>query len=153
MNIELSLVITLAVLMVAAVTDATSYHIPNLLTFPAIIVGLLLCRFPFSVESWIRVIWLAIFFALGTLHIMGMGDLKLCMAVLALRGIGETWRMLLAGAILLFMYCLVTQPDSTVYALKSLWRAFRYHIRQPDQPRPVYPFAIFLGLGYMINFI
>lgn len=82
-----TVLVTLVITMTAAVTDSRFGKIPNLLTFPAILLGLLYAFFRFG--PWIgfeRILLLALLFLLGTLSLVGMGDLKLMMAIGALNG-------------------------------------------------------------------
>lgn len=149
---DLSLAVTLAVLAAASCTDMHSYKIPNKVTFPAMAAGLLLCGFPFSARAYIRIAWMCLFFVIGSFRIMGMGDLKLCMAVTALRGIEETWPMMLAGSLILFLYCLFLDPEEAKRGLRDLYCMLKYRVR-PARTRRAYPFAVFLALGYGANFL
>lgn len=139
--------------MVAAVTDVLYLTVPNLITFPVMIAGLLLCGFPVTRESYIRLAWMFVFFVIGYFRIMGMGDLKLCMAVISLRGIGETWRMLLAAAVLMLLFCIVTDTHDTIINLKLTVKSFIYNTKFKCFSAALYPFAMFLALGYTINII
>ncbi len=151
--INYSLIFVTIVLSVAATTDMICLKVPNKLTFPAMALGLLLCRFPFTSESRLRLLWCIVFFIIGYFRIMGMGDLKLCMSVICLRGIGETWKMMLFAACAMFFYCLVSEPNQTKLYVKSLFRSFVYHTKPISDSDSVYPFALFLAIGYGFNFI
>ena len=145
-----SFIITLIILSISAKTDYTSYKVYNIITFPSMLAGLILCRFPFSANSFIRLAWMVIFFLIGQLHLMGMGDLKLCMAVIALRGIEEAAWMLLSGAILLFVYCFITDRQNTVLMLKDTYNTLFYHTPVIKRTDKKYPFAVFLAIGYIL---
>lgn len=147
----ISFIITLIILLISAITDYTSYRVYNIITFPSMLAGLLLCRFPFSASSCIRLAWMVVFFLIGQLHLMGMGDLKLCMAVIALRGIEEAAWMLLSGAILLFLYCFITDRSNTVLMLKDTCNTLFYHTPVIKRTDKKYPFAVFLALGYILT--
>ena len=86
---HISYFFTLAVVGASACFDAKYRRVPNYITFPAMVIGLLLAGFPFTKESYIRLFALLIIFLLGQNRLMGMGDLKMIMAVAALRGIGR----------------------------------------------------------------
>lgn len=148
--------ITLAVLAVSAVTDVLYLKVPNGITFPAILAGLTLSGFPVTRGSWARMLWLLLFFMVGSLRIMGMGDLKLCMAVLSLRGADEAWKMMLAGSALLFAYCMASDTENTCAYVKGLAGAAVYRTGMAGRmgrPTAAYPFALFLALGYTANFV
>lgn len=146
-----TLALTTILLLLASINDILYYKVPNKITFPAMIIGLLLCGFPFTVKSYYRLTWLFIFFFIGMFRIMGMGDLKLCMAVLCLRGPMETAIMMFVGSVLLFIYCLLSDKEETLDFLKSLLNNFLYHTGVLKLSNNVYPFALFLALGYSMN--
>lgn len=153
---RITMAIALAVLTVSAVTDVLYLKVPNGITFPAILAGLALSGFPVTRESGERMLWLLLFFMGGSLRIMGMGDLKLCMAVLSLRGIDEVWKMLLAGSAILFAYCMASDTENTCAYVKELAGAAIYRTRVTrhlNTPTAAYPFALFLALGYTANFV
>ena len=80
---------------------------------------------------------------------MGMGDLKLCMAVIALRGIEEASLMLLAGAIFMLLYCFWTDRPNTILMLKDTYSTIFYSTPVIKRLDKQYPFAVFLACGYI----
>ena len=81
---------------------------------------------------------------------MGMGDLKLCMAITALRGIEEASLMLLWGSISLLVYCFITDRKNTLYMIKDTFNFFAYNTKIIKRSDKQYPFAVFLFIGYVI---
>lgn len=150
---NLTLMITLCILIIASCTDVQTQKVPNIVTFPAMVVGLIFSLYPNPFETVIRIGWIVVLLVIGSMRIMGMGDLKLCMAVMTLRGAQEASIMLFTGSILLLIYCLVTEEKDTVESIKDLIRMFVYHTGIVKRSDNIYPFAVFLALGYSINFI
>lgn len=149
---QMSLMIALSMLSISAYTDYTRRLVLNKLTFPCMGIGLLMCAFVSPFDAGVRLIWMILFFFFGMLKIMGLGDLKLCMALIALRGIMETSYTLLFGVLLLFLYCLMTEPKTTVLVLKDTAMFFFSGKSIQKRSNKTYPFALFLALGYPIAY-
>lgn len=150
---KLSFIITIIILAISAYTDLKYRKVLNVITFPSMALGLFLCKFPFTCESISRIVWMLIFFALGYFRMMGLGDLKLIMAVTALRGIEESSGMLLAGILLLFVYCFFTDRKNTVLMLKDTCSTIFYHTPVIKRSDKEYPLAAFLAVGYAVTFL
>lgn len=145
----MSLIIAYFLLSVSAYLDIRYRKVPNVLTFPSICIGLFLCGFPFSKESYIRIAWCVLLFLLGSFRLMGMGDLKLCMAVLALRGMTEMTCMLAGGIILIFLYVSAVRNREIRRVMMQIYRKLIYRIPISSKSEETYPFALFLCLSYM----
>ena len=85
------------ILIFSAITDLKYRKVYNFITFPSMLLGLILAGFPFAGESYYRLLWMVVLLIIGTFRVMGMGDLKLCMAIVALRGAEEAAGMVLVG--------------------------------------------------------
>lgn len=145
-----SFIITVIILLIAVYTDVRYRKIPNIIVFPSMAIGLLLCGFPFRWESYYRLIWVFFFFFLGSFRLMGMGDLKLCMAITILRGIEESSLMLFFGSISLLVYCFITERNNTLLMLKDTYYFFAYNTKIIKRSDKQYPFAVFLSIGYVL---
>lgn len=150
---KLSFIITITILVISAYTDLRYRKVLNIITFPSMALGLFLCRFPFTGESLYRLLWMLIFFALGYFRMMGLGDLKLIMAVTALRGIEESSGMLLAGILLMLVYCFFTDQKNTLLMLKDTYSTIFYHTPIIKRSNKEYPLAAFLFLGYVATIL
>lgn len=150
---NLTLTITLCILIVASCTDIQYQKVPNIITFPGILIGLICSVYPYPLCLIYKIGWLIIYMVIGSLRIMGMGDLKLCMAVLALRDPIEAAIMLLAGTSLLFLYCLATESKNMVETLMDTVHMLFYQTGPVKRSENIYPFAVFLALGYSFNFM
>lgn len=150
---KLSFIITIVILVISAYTDLKYRKVLNIITFPSMMLGLILCKFPFTGESLYRLLWMLIFFALGYFRMMGFGDLKLIMAVTALRGIEESSGMLLTGILLLLIYCFFTDRKNTVLMLKDTYSTIFYHTPVLKRSDKEYPLAAFLAVGYAVTFL
>lgn len=138
----------MVIVTISAYFDIKCRRIPNIITFPSMLLGLLLIL-PFPKELLTRIIWMAVFFAVGSLRLMGMGDVKLCMAVLALRGITEASCMIFLAILFNFAYALVSEPSSTVSVFKDLFDAVFYKTKMVCHSEKEYPFAVPLAIAYL----
>lgn len=146
---RITLLLTLIMLLISSITDFKYRKVFNEITFSAMILGLLFNGFPLSACSYYRLLWMLIFFLMGSLGIMGMGDLKLCMAVIAMRGIEEASMMLLFGIFFLFLYCLFDDRKNTLFMIKDTYNTIFYHTPVIKRSDKKYPFAVFLSFGYI----
>lgn len=145
--------LTMITLICAAYSDVKSRRIPNNLTFSVMGIGLLLAGFPFRAEAYIRIAGWLVLYMVGRARLMGMGDLKLCMAILCMRGIHDTWVMFVSGLLIMTCYCFITDRENTIYAFKNVYNMIFYHGKLVIQSTKQYPFAVFLALGYLCTFL
>lgn len=150
---ELSFMLVLTILLISACTDMSDRRVPNAVTFGGMATGLILVALNSPKEAGIRFLCLIFLFFFGTLRLMGMGDLKLCMAVTALRGMQEGSLTLLFGALLMIVYCLLTDSKNTALTLKDTVVFFTTGNPIPKRSDRLYPFAAFLALGYPMAWI
>ena len=140
-------------IIVSAYTDAAWFRIPNCVTFPGIIAGMILCgvRHPAGLPA--RAVWLLGIFAAGSLHLMGMGDLKLWMALAALIGPEKGTLVILSGMTVMAVYLLILRPSDFAYHFLStiippaapfLKKALHY---QDKGDVIYYPLAFFILIG------
>lgn len=139
---------TCFLLIVSSLCDFTMRKIPNIVTFPFMILGLYWVDFPFSKESYIRIMGCICLFCFGSLRLMGLGDLKLIMAVLCMRGIQESMMMTVTGILFLFIYILFEDYTEVIHTYKNLYQSFLYGIPVRVQSKKTYPFAVFLCMAY-----
>ena len=139
-----AIIITFLMLIAASVQDYRKRKISNRITFPGIIIGLVLN----SIVSWQNgLICFAIIvglFFIGIIGIFGMGDLKLVMATVALQG------YFAAGVTIVFA-CVVLV---VLKVFKQGYKAdFRRLINSPNATvGERVPFAPFMLLGYCAYF-
>lgn len=153
MAYKISLLVTAVLLIVSAVTDAKEHKVLNALTFPSMAIGLILCGFPFTSECYARLFWMAVFFIFGSFRWMGLGDIKLIMAVTALRGVQESAGMFIMGTVILLCYCFLTDRENTIHMVEDTWHTLAYHTPVVKRSDKEYPFALFLALGYLTIWI
>ena len=138
-------VITLA----AAVFDKKTGKIPNKLTFSAIIIGIVMTMFFRPPLWWLTFAIIAALFFFGMTGVIGLGDLKLFMAVTAIGG----WKMFLtvfASSMLLMCLCafVFDRQRFYMYAFKTL-RRFKGNRLKIDETVKYY-FAPFIFAGVII---
>ena len=139
--------ITAGILLISSYTDLTRRKVYNKVTYPAIIAGLILCSVTSIRHLPERMLSLAVWFFMGALHLMGMGDLKLLMAVCAIWGFRTSLYSLLSGCLLLAAYSTVMDPKEMKEAVINVGNFLFYHTPVPTKDRKAYPFAVFLSAG------
>lgn len=138
------------ILIFSTITDLKYRKVYNFITFPSMLLGLILAGFPFAGESYYRLLWMVVLLIIGTFRVMGMGDLKLCMAIVALRGAEEAAGMVLVGILLLLTFSFITNKAATLRMLKDTYYTLFYKTGIIHRKRIEYPFAFFLALGYFL---
>ena len=131
-------------------TDLKDRKIPNYITFPTIILGIFLCILSPEKDLLYAVIGLGIWFFLGALNLMGLGDVKLMMALSVLFGFHNSIYIILGACAAMFIYCAATDRRNLKYALINLKNFLLYRTRIPTEDRPKYPFSVFITIGYLI---
>lgn len=144
---KLTLLCSFVALAVAAYFDIKSFRIPNKLTFPVMTVGLILSVFLSPAETLRRAAAIILLFFFGMLHLMGMGDLKLCMAITALRGWQEMLYMILGACVSMLLYCVLKNPKKSFYEIKAAFICMFWRM-PPIGGGQQYPFSVFLLVGY-----
>lgn len=139
--------ITAGILLISSYTDLTRRKVYNKVTYPAIIAGLILCAVTSIRHLPERMLSLAVWFFMGALQLMGMGDLKLLMAVCAIWGFRTSLYSLLSGCLLLAAYSTVMDPVEMKDAVINVRNFLFYHTPVPTKGRKTYPFAVFLSAG------
>ena len=139
--------ITTGLLLISSYTDLTRRKVYNKVTYPAMLAGLILCSVTSMRHLPGRMVSLAVWLFMGALHLMGMGDLKLLMAVCAIWGFRTSLYSLLFGCLLLAAYCTVMNPGEMKEAAINVGNFLFYHTPIPTIGRKTYPFAVFLSAG------
>ena len=153
MQNKITLIFTIIILLISFITDIKTRKIYNIITFPSIITGLIISAVFHDGLLLYRIIWLFAFYFIGTLGMMGMGDLKLIMSIIALRGIGEAAYSLLFGSLLLLIYCLITNHKVMIETLKDTLHYIVLHTPMPKRSDTKYPLASFIALGYGVYWL
>ena len=142
------LITTSIIMLISCYTDLTTYKVLNIVTFPTIIIGLV-CSFSYSkTEFLIRFIIIVLLFFLSGLNLMGMGDVKLCMAVTAMMGPDIFFNTLLFGALFMIWYCLIHDYSDMIRSLKMTKDLFLFQIPITRFSSRSYPFAFFLSCAF-----
>lgn len=116
----ISIVITIGLLIAAAIIDKRSLKIPNYLTFPGFVVGTVLCVLSNGFgEMGLRFIAVAVLFLGYMIKLLSGGDTKLLMAVAMLQGIlGMLITLILANVVLL-VWKLIQSKYEAINAIRE----------------------------------
>lgn len=149
---QLLILYPLLPLFISAHIDRKSGKIPNAVTFPAILLGLVLCFRFCSLEYFIRCCAaILLLFLAGASGIAGMGDIKLLMSVASVSGFLPTALTLGLGAILLVLHSAYVNRRDTIADLKAvIWAMGTGDLRLLSRQGEKRPFAVYLASGYAI---
>lgn len=151
MTYTISILAALLILGVSAYYDSNTMKIPNQVTFPAILAGLVYSLIFFHTGSFFsRLAAIAVLFFFGMLDLMGMGDLKLCMAVTAWAGWKHTLFMVLFASLFMLLYCAMEDRAKTWKEIKATILKLVYRIPVNGRNGKCYPFSVFLLLGFLV---
>ncbi len=137
----------------ASYTDIRCRKVKNILTLPMILAGGFLCILSPEKDLVECIISIAAFSVLGTLHLMGMGDLKLLMAIASLNGMEFTLLTLFAGIAFMLAWCILSDLTAVRCALNNVRNFFLYKTPIPTEGKTKYPFALFLSAGAIAVFL
>ena len=146
--------LSLVLLFIAFLFDIQTEKIPNYITLPACLVGIILSGIFTPQEFPVKFLFFVILLFVGILlPIMGAGDIKLLMALLFLSGVFETLIcLLLASIIMLIAFC-IRKPADTIRDIKDAFFAiitFRVGKISTGQKAP---FAGYLAVGFYLEFV
>ncbi len=147
------LVMTIILLAGASYTDMRCRKVRNVLTLPIIACGLVLCMLSPQKDLAYRILAIVALSLLGTLHLMGMGDLKMLMAAASLNGMYFALMSLFCGTGLMLVWCAMTDFQSLRLAVINVKNFFLYGTPIPTQGKTRYPFAVFLSAGSVMVMI
>ena len=150
----ISSLLAAVICLAAAIIDIKKTRIPNIITFPAIITGLIITAFERSASDLIiSVTVIVALFFIGMLNIIGLGDIKLLMAVTALCGAKMCGYSFIIGIMLLCLYAVIFNPIETYIYIKKWKQRYKFKKVAVNRDSTSYPFAPFLFLGIMIYFL
>jgi len=136
--------LTVAVSLVAAVTDVRRGKIPNVLTYTAMLAGLLVQTAVHGLPGLALglaggVLFGGVFLLLYLVRAMGAGDVKLATALGCIVGLEASVRLMLAvaiaGGVLAVLHMIFKRR--TAETLRNTFSVVGYHARHGLQPHPV----------------
>lgn len=147
------LAIALLGMVVASIIDIRARKIPNRLTLPMAVIGLVgsIWLFPYSLIT--KGIVALLFLVLGGLKLMGMGDVKLLIGVSLLTDFGSVCFAVILGGIFFVALQLILHFSKTKMALKiGLFSilAKNLSMAQSGRERGI-PFAPYLCVGFIVG--
>ena len=144
-------VLTVVLLSLAVYTDVRERKVLNKHTFPAAVAGLVLC----AVDSWktalFRLAVIAVEVFSSIFGLMGMGDLKLLIALTAIWGFHPVLCALLGACAVMICFAFVTKPSEFLTALVNVKNHFLYKTPIPTEGKTKYPFAVFITAGFILT--
>ena len=144
-------VIAAVTCLAAAAFDIKKGIIPNKLTFTVIIVGLIMdiCLFAWK-ELIISFIVIVALFFIGMLDIIGLGDIKLIMAVTAVGGAKMSGAAFLIGILALCVYGVFFNPYETAIYCQDMKKRLRFKKVKLYKKSTKYAFAPYMLFGTMV---
>lgn len=137
-------VAAVVVTLIAAITDGRGRRIPNRLTYPAIIVGLVLQSVAYGWHGLLAgllggLLFGGIFLMFHLLRAMGAGDVKLATALGCILGPNDSWQVLfttaLAGGVLAIFVMIFT--GRVIHTLRSTLGVVGFHASHGLRIHPV----------------
>ena len=142
--------VALTVLILAAIWDVKNRRIPNAVTLPAILLGLILTA-AFDLKAIpLTFIALILLFFFGALNLMGQGDVKLIMTLTAICSLSVALLSTGIAAILLVAIQLLLHPNETVRNIKNSFGVlFTMDFKRIDNKGRSVPFAPYILAGFV----
>jgi Flp pilus assembly protein protease CpaA len=144
-------VLTAVMMILASITDARSMRIPNIITFSGMTLGCVYIAM-LAPDVWLlRGTAALTLFLAGSLGVMGLGDIKLLMAVSLLMGPWCAGFCLGAGCLLLVAFEFAKRPGETSAAIADGTRALlRLDLFMGTENGKKKAFAPYMAAGYAI---
>ena len=147
------LALTAVLLFLAVRTDIKSRKVLNKHTLPAALAGLVLCFIGSWKEALVRILIIAAEIFSSVFGLMGMGDLKLLIALTAIWGFYPVLVSLLVACLVMGLYALVTNTSEFRLALINIKNHFLYRTPLPVEGKTKYPFAVFICAGFCLTLL
>ncbi|MCR5479039.1 MAG: A24 family peptidase [Ruminococcus sp.] len=147
-------IVAAIVLIIAAIFDIKKQRIPNSLTFPAFFVGLILMCITENFQTiLINIICVLAIFLFGATGILGLGDIKLLMALTVLYGWSSTLLSFALASVILLIFTSFVNPVETWIYITKFFRRIRREKVPFNKKATKYVFAPFLLFGAVITYI
>lgn len=152
-NYIIPFIISIVLLVLASITDIKYKKIPNIITLTGICIGvifqittsIILHSYSFLIISLIAII--ALFF-IGMTGILGLGDIKLLIALTALNGIMPAIMTAGFGSLYVILISLITRTKEATGELKMGIQTLLFKLPIYRNGRSV-PFAPYMLAGYI----
>lgn len=144
-------VLTAVLLSLAVYTDVKERKVLNKHTFPSALAGLVLCAAGSWKEALLRMAVIAVEVFSSVFGLMGMGDLKLLIALTAIWGFYPVLFTVLFACAVMVCYSLITNHREFCMAMINVKNRFFYKTPIPTEGKTRYPFAVFIASGFVIT--
>ena len=149
---QITMAAVCAVLLIAAtITDINFRKIPNYITFPFIFAGLVLTGVFSPSDYFVKTVTLVILFFCGMTNVIGLGDIKLIMALCAIWHPFYALISVAVASVIIFIWQLIKNPKSTIQGInKSLLFLTGQYKPEDRTEKNTAPFAPYLSLAYIL---
>lgn len=139
-------------LVTASIFDIKTHRIPNWVTMPMMLMGLILTICIDPKHALIEFAAIVMLFLFSFTRLMGAGDIKLIMAMTALCGVPVMLFTVLSGTIIMLLWWIVKAPHIAIREIRYQITAFINHMPMQNavQKKTKVPFAPFLAVGYVL---
>lgn len=145
----IKLILATIVAVIAAVCDCKTRKIPNWLTFSAVSIGVIATFLQGWREGLSLLVVLSILFFFGMLRLLGMGDLKLLMALAALTMPVWTPLIILMACGWFVAWEFASNPQGCFKRIQLLWLSVTMGCGIPADPKKAKPMAPCILLGFL----
>lgn len=149
-NSMLTITLCLYFLCIASVFDVETHKIPNDISFPAILTGLITSIIRNQVDLILLIISVVILLIIGLFGLMGMGDIKLLIAISTFVGPQLMFFVLIYAEIMLVLYSFIVKKTSFAIAINSIKK--RYISKNLKGGIPFAPFITASFVCVTINY-
>jgi len=111
---KLSFILSTVLLLSAAIIDYKTRRVPNALTFPFILIGLILTAFINPYDYILKGVSLLLLFGIGAFNCVGLGDIKLLMALCLLWNPIYTFISYAIASVLIFVVDSIRHPENVL---------------------------------------
>lgn len=141
-------VIFLIFLTIAAVVDAKTSKIKNVIVVPMLLIGIL--SFSNTADLLFKIGSIIFILIIGYTRIMGMGDLKLWMGMAVYMGLLDSIYAIGAAAALFILFYLITDYKESVKILRIFKNQVLYEKKIERFEQKAHPFGPFMAVGSLV---
>lgn len=139
--------ICLYFLCVSAIIDIETHKVPNEISYLAIIMGFSINYISSPETLWINLAMAIPFIVLGFINAMGMGDVKLFIAIIAFSGIEVLLYTLILSELMFIICKAMTRKSEFIVSVNSI-----KNLSLNRNLNEGFPFAPFIAVGFYVAY-